>query len=156
MSHLDPDISDAQRVEFLEKLVMDARKESGIQLAGWEIDFTGSFKKAYRPYMWFTNPRRVQVDRLWKAYGGEINHPYPDDHVDQVAPAGNSIAANLPPAIAGACMMFKRDDDRRQVRCNAPATLQRPGGFRYCASCAEVATNLSKRAGQTITLIKYP
>jgi hypothetical protein len=124
-------ITDLQRLEFMQKLCDDVRRENGLVLDDWEQQFLASFTSSSRPSLWFTAGRQIYTDRMWMKYGGELKHPFPADDVRPQA---------LPVADAAGCEVFVRDESRRQVRCNAPATQINLKGMRYCDACAERVT----------------
>ena len=140
-------INDQQFTEFLQKLAADVRSKNGVLLTAWESDFLGTFLGLPTGAFHFTDARRAAVDRMWRRYGGEINFPHPLDVVHE-RPA-------IPPADPSGCQYLVRDEERRQRRCNEPATCQEPGRLRYCELHGEAAVQAMKRAGQTLRLVKF-
>ena len=136
-------ITDQQFVEFLNLLAADVRGKNGIILTAWESDFVNTFCHLPNGAFHFTDPRRQAVDRMWRRYGAELNHPHPLDRVAE-RPA-------IPAADAGGCEYLVKGDDGRQHRCNEPATCREPGRLRYC----EMHGAAVKRACPKIALVDF-
>lgn len=139
-------ITDFERQKFLRKLDVEFRAKNGLMISTWEWRFLSSYLRDARPSLWFTPMRRVSTDRMWMAYAAQIEMPYPGQIVTE--------RAKLPEADAGCCMFLVFGDDRRQTPCNAPATLQRQNGFKYCDEHAEAVQCDLKRHGKTMHLVK--
>ena len=125
-------ITDAERAEFLRKL-----DGSDLMFSTWEQNFLLNFVADTR-FFW-TDGRRVAVDKMRMLYGSEVKMPFP-------------LAATRRPATPAAdkdcCMFLKRDDERRLRPCNDPGALVNRHGFIYCLTCGEqVQRDLRRRGG---------
>lgn len=133
----DSSTADLKRLQFMQCLVADQRKENGMLLTEFEQSFLASFSNSSRPSLWFTPGRRPIVDQMWARYGGDINHPHPNDLVQNASR----------PAIADAdpdgCQYLVKDEGQ-QRRCNEPATCREPGRLRYCAAHGEHVKRVCK------------
>ena len=139
-------INDQQFCGFLDALAADVKRPNGLILTDWENDFLGTYVGLPTGAFHFTEGRRKAVDRMWRRYGAELNHPHPLDAVTSdkgrvASPAG--------------CEYKVRGDDGRQSPCNEPATRQRQNGFRYCSEHADQVQQEMKRLGKTITLVPF-
>ena len=143
-----PLINDQQFVEFLNALAADVKSKNGVLLTAWESDFLGTFLGLPTGAFHFTEGRRAAVDRMWRRYGAEINHPHPLDEVTE--------RPKLPDADPSGCQFIVRDEERRQRRCNEPATCREPGRLRYCELHGEEVRKAMKIAGQSIALVRFP
>ena len=115
-------------------------------------NLTNSFRASSRPTLWFTEGRRQATERMWLKYGAELNHPFP---TDDVRISARPAPAALPVAARDGCMYFVKDDSRRLVCCNAPATKENRAGFRYCDDHAHIAVQAMKQKGGDMALRKY-
>lgn len=144
-------ITDAQRVEFMNKLVASVRSPKGVLLSEWENEFVASFIRFPHTgfFIHFGGPsigRQQAVDRMWMRYGGEVNHPHPMDSVPE--------RPTIPNADPAGCQYIIRDDGR-QRRCNEPATCQDPGQLRYCQMHGEAVVKAMKQMNRTMRLINF-
>lgn len=138
-------ITNPQAIEFMNRLALGQRSRSALVLTEWEQEFLASYGRAYRPFQWITDRRVGVIEKLWRRHGAELGFPHPLDSVN-----------NTPkPAAADptGCEYLVRLDGRQQC-CNAPATLQQPGGLRYCGTHGEAAVDGVKRLGKILRLVK--
>ncbi len=142
----NPNITDAQRVEFLKKL-----DRCELVVSDWEARFIASFLDSNRPATWFTPGRRESCDKMWMKYGHEREIGQPYVYADHAKP----VKAVIPPADPTGCEYLVKLDGVQQ-RCNLPAEWQSPGGFRYCQGCAEIAKELCERMKKNFRLVKFP
>ena len=147
-------ITDAQRVEFLTKLLADMRGKNGLVLPPWENEFVLSFNRFPR-VGWFTPggresiDRRNSTDKIWMRYGPDIHWPHPADTVTE--------RPKMAEADADGCEYIVKDEETaRQRRCNDPAEFREPGRLRYCKLHAEAVELAMKRAKKSFCLIKFP
>lgn len=137
-------ITDEDRAKFLNALSDSARSADGVMLSAWETDFIGNFKKVYRNWHFWTDGRRAATDALRAKFGALIGMPFP---------LAKTSPVPVPAADPNGCEFMMRDEERRMVRCNAPAVSQNRFGFRYCASHEEqVQRDLTRRGGKTMIL----
>ena len=139
-------LMDDQFVEFLNALAADVKSKNGVILTAWESDFLGTYIGLPTGAFHFTEGRRAAIDRMWRRYGAEINHPHPLDRVTE--------RPRLADADPAGCQYIVRDEERRQRRCNEPATCREPGRLRYCSDHAEAVQRELKRSGKSIALVK--
>jgi len=146
------DITDLERLGFMQKLDVAERADDGIEVDEWEKNFLNSFRHSARPTLWFTHGRRAATDRMWMKLGALIGQPYP---TDDVRLSSRPAPAALPVAEPDGCMYFVKDDSQRLVRCNAPATKENRAGFRYCDDHAHMAVRAMKQKGVEMALRIY-
>ncbi|MDR3458002.1 MAG: hypothetical protein P4N60_11190 [Verrucomicrobiae bacterium] len=137
----DSSTADFKRLQFFQALFKDQRGANPVLLTDFERGFFASWCNSSRPSLWFTPGRRPIVDQMWARYGGEINHPHPNDLVTE--------RPKIADADPGCCMYIVKDESRQQHRCNDPATCREPGGLDYCAAHGEHV----KRAVKGIALV---
>lgn len=142
-------VTDNDRLYFMLALCEQTRAKNGLMFSDWEQQFISSFRGASRKILWFTAGRRDAVDKLRMKYGGEpeIAMPWPTEETSLAE--RNRVPK---PAPAGKCGYIKRDEDRRQVRCNEPAAFRAASGLQYCRACAEIAIEACKKAKQHLHL----
>ncbi len=140
-------IPDDKFCQFLELLASNVKGKNGLILTEWESQFLGTYLGLPTGAFYFTEGRRAAMDRMWRRYGPELNHPHPLDRVTE--------RPTLAPADAEGCEYLVREDGRQQ-RCNVPAEFQEPGRLRYCRMHGEAVVRDMKRAGKTVRLIKFP
>ena len=140
-------ITDAQYVEFLQRLGADQRGANPLTLGEFEQSFIGSFIGAQRQSLWLTEKRRGVTDKMWRKHGPDLGFPHPLDTVTErpaIAPADP----------AGCEYLVKDDETQRQRRCNEPAVCRESKqmgtkGLRYC----ETHKTAVQRAFPKIVLI---
>jgi hypothetical protein len=138
-------ISNHQRHEFMTKLSAQVFCDNGRRLEDWEHRFVASWRASERPTLWFIGERPKWTDALWRKYGVEIGHPFPLE----------TARRELGQASADGCEFFVRDESRRLVRCNEPATKYNRSGFRYCDAHGEQVQKDIKRRGGHMELRTY-
>ena len=143
---LMPNITDDDRAKFLNALSDSARTDEGVMLSTWETNFVGTFKNVYRAWQFWTPGRRKATDALRAKFGDLIGMPFP------LAP---TTAVQLAPADPTGCEFMMRDEERRMVRCNAPAEVITRLKFRLCGQHNEqVQRDLARRGGKTMIVEK--
>lgn len=139
-------ITDQQFIAFLEKLAADQRGKNSLNLNEWEDNFVRTYMSCNGGFF-LTEGRRKAIDRMWRKYGHELNHPHPLDTVTERPKIAEADPDGCEYLIKG---------DAGQVRCNEPATHQEPGKLRYCQTHGETAVKAIARTGRTLRLIKFP
>jgi hypothetical protein len=140
-------ITDLQRLGFVQALL-----NSELMPDEWETRFLASFRSSSRPSLWFTAGRRVSTDKMWMKYSVLLNHPFP---TDDVRLSSRPAPPALPPAEAGGCMYFVKDENRQMQRCNLTATKENRAGFLYCEEHAALALKAVKQKGGEMALRIY-
>ena len=138
----NPNITDAERAEFLHKL-----DGSDLNVSTWEGEFLFSFKSVAASFRW-TDGRRVAVDKMRMLYGNEPEIKMP-------VPLAAATRPTTPAANKDCCMFLKRDEDRRLVPCNEPGELINRNGFIYCTACGEEVQKVLRRRGGHMELRTY-
>lgn len=116
---------DLRRGKFLRAL-----EDSELIVTDWEAQFIASFLDftSNRPGdepRWWTPGRRDAADKMMSHYA-EVANQLPA-HAPAPTPA-------LPASEPGKCGYLIRGDDRRQHRCNQPATVTLHHGLELCAA----------------------
>ena len=137
-------ITDLQRLGFVQALL-----KSDLVPDDWEARFLASFRSSSRPSLWFTAGRRVSTDQMWMKYGSMLDLPFPSD---DVRISSRPAPPALPPAEAGCCMYFVKDENRQLQRCNLAATKENRAGFLYCEEHAALAIKAVKQKGGEMAL----
>ena len=135
-------ITDYNRCLFMTQM---AKAHASLNLSDWESSFLNSWKAASRQIIWFTDPRRVATDKMWRQFGSlpEIGMPFP-------------VALSVPPGVPRAdpeCCDYLVRDGGNTVRCNEPALWRRrKNDFHYCQTHAEKARESFERKGKVLNL----